>query len=399
MAEARWKYVAETRDGGSVRGYHDGPDETAIAARLRSDGLRPVSIRRERGGLGKGAGAPIPERVYARLVRGLADLVQAGIPVRDALAALARRERHARAAAFLSRLGERLDAGSGLAAAIAEDPARPPRLLAAMIAAGEATGQLGTVLDRLATQMEAGQALRSELSGQMIYPLAVLGLITLTLVFLSYVVLPQFEVLFRNAGAEPPRETALVFAAGAGLRTFGVWIALALLAGLLLGRRLAERLPGLGDRLIEPLPVIGQARRKLDAARYGRALGLLLESGQPLSRAEPVARSLVASPLRRAALARAGGRIRDGQALAPALGAEKALPEEMIAFVELGEKTGRLGALLERGAELHEAEARRLLKRSVELLGPAMVAILGLFVAAVIASVMSGVLSLNEVVY
>ncbi len=139
--------------------------------------------------------------------------------------------------------------------------------------------------------------------------------------------------------------------------------------------------------------------RTLEAARYCRTLGLLLTSGQPLSRAESVARSALGSSELRARYARAGDAVRAGESLSAALGRENVLPAQALRFIELGERTGRLDAMLTRAAQLHDREVRTMLKRSVELIGPVMIAILGLCVGGVIAAVMSGVLSLNEVVY
>ncbi|PWE18717.1 hypothetical protein DDZ18_03755 [Marinicauda salina] len=394
-----WRYVAEARDGRTVKGRLPGASEQAVADRLRADGLRPVLIRQARGRL-FGSGPPrLSPKQYARVVRSLADLLGSGIPLRDALAMLVRREKDGRTKALLSRLEARVSAGDSLTAALRADPLDPPRLLPAISSAGEASGELAASLDQLASQMEADQAVRAEITGQLVYPAALLALIFATLVFLAWFVLPQFDSLFANTGAPPPPETAAILAAGKAIRAAGLWIALAVLLGLLGGRRVLEARPGVGDRIAGAIPVMRGVRAKLDTARYCRSLSLLLAAGQPLARAEPVARSAVASPIRRAALVAAGERLRSGQSFASALRDEAALPEEIAGFVELGEKTGRLAALLARAADIYESEARQTLKRTVELLGPAMTAILGLFVAAVIASVISGVLSLNEVVY
>jgi len=293
----------------------------------------------------------------------------------------------------------RVAEGDSLTAALEADPLDLPALLPAIVAAGEASGELAGALDELAGQMEADDRVRAEITGQLVYPFALLALIFATLVFLAWFVLPQFDSLFANAGAPPPPETAAVLAAGSAIRGAGLWMALAVLIALLAGRRLLEARPAIADRIAEAIPLVRGVRARLDTARYCRSLSVLLGAGQPLARAEPVARSAVASALRRARLSRAGERIRSGQGFARALREERALPEEIAGFAELGENTGRLGALMARASDLYEGEARETLRRAVQLLGPAMTAILGLFVAAVIASVISGVLSLNQVVY
>lgn len=400
MADAsHWRYVAEGRDGRTVKGRLAGASQEAVAEHLRAEGLRPVLIRQARGRLGGSGPGRLSRKQYTRMVRALADLLGSGIPLRETLAMLARREKSGPVKAFLSRIEARVASGETLTAALRADPLDLPRLLPAISSAGEASGQLARSLDELAGQMEADDAVRAEITGQLVYPLALLALIFATLAFLAWFVLPQFDALFANTGAPPPPETAAILAAGKVIRTGGVWIAIAVLLALLAGHRLLGARPQIGDRIAGAVPIVRGVRARLDTARYCRSLSLLLAAGQPLARAEPVARSAVASPTRRAALAAAGERLRSGQSFARALREENALPEEIYGFVELGEKTGRLSALLARAADMYESEARQTLKRTVELLGPAMTAILGLFVAAVIASVISGVLSLNEVVY
>ncbi len=397
-----WRYLAETPAGEARRGEVRATSEAEAAADLRAQGLHPIRLRLASGAGAASTGAAsarLDAQTHARLMRGLADLVGAAIPVRDALAALARRESRPRARAYLVRLAARVEAGEGLAAALGADPAGAPRLAVAMAAAGEASGRLGPALDRLADELDAGAALRSELTGQLIYPGAVLVLFAATLGFLSYVVLPQFEPLFRNAPGATPPETAFVLAAGAFIRAAGHWVLLAGLIGVLAAGRLMSARPEIGAALLDRLPFIAGVREQMDAARYASVLALLLENGRTLARAEPTARALVLSPQRRARLERAAAAMRDGVSPGVALRDEAALPAELIDFFDLGERTGELGKLLNRAARLYDLRARRAVKRAVDLLGPALIAVLGVVMAGLIGSVMSGVLSLNEVVY
>ena len=128
-------------------------------------------------------------------------------------------------------------------------------------------------------------------------------------------------------------------------------------------------------------------------------LALLLDNGETLARAESTARGLVASAERRARLEQAAAMMRDGTSPSVALREQRALPEDMIGFFELGERTGELAKLLNRAAQLYDVTARRSVRRALDLLGPVLIASLGLLIASIIAAVMSGVLSLNEVVY
>ena len=164
-------------------------------------------------------------------------------------------------------------------------------------------------------------------------------------------------------------------------------------------RALASVFSGAAGRALIAAPLAGPLLVKADAARYVRTLSLLLSAGYALVRAEPVARATVRLDIVRARLEAAAGEVREGRGFADALMRHKALPGEMLRLAELGETSGKLSLMLMRAGELAERDVRLALKRTGELIGPAMIAILGIAVGLIIAAVMSGVLSLNEVVY
>lgn len=396
-----WRYTIEQADGRLLRGEVVGRTEAEALLKLRALGGTPLEMSRAGSGRGlfSGRRAALVSSEILDFTRGIAELIDAGIPLRDALASLAQREKRPVLRAALVRIEDQVRNGEAFSRALESDSGQFPRLLIALVRAGEASGLLAKNLIELAAQMEDERSLRQDLIGQMIYPMALVVLISLTLVFLSYFVLPQFETIFLDAGVAPPPETAFVLAAGAFLRAYAIWIP-AMMIALAIGARLLARQFRAGlDRLLQHIPALGAILRTLEAARYCRTLGLLLTSGQPLSRAEAVARSAIGSSELQARYAVAGDAVRAGESLSVALGRENVLPAQALRFIELGEKTGRLDAMLTRAAQLHDREVRNMLKRSVELIGPVMIAILGLCVGGVIAAVMSGVLSLNEVVY
>lgn len=397
-ATARWRYVAQHSDGRTLRGEVEAASEAEAAARLSGEGLTPVRLTARRGPALESGSERLSEARFASLIRSLSDLTGAAVPVRDALAALKARARHRGEAALLSRVLEKVERGTSLSQALKDDPAGAPPLVPAMIAAGEASGRLGPVLETLSGELEARVETRKELTSALLYPFAIFILFIVTIFFLSYAVLPEFETLFRGAGDAPP-ETAFVLAAGALVRTAGPWLLMAGLALVLVAGRIMARRPEIAARVADHTPLLSGVRAKLDAARYAKTLALLLDNGQPFARAEPVARALVASPARKARLAQAAALMRDGAGPGDAFEKTGALPDSMLDLIKLGERTGGLALLLNRAAQLYETEARRTVRRGAELLGPALIAMLGIVMAGLIGSVMSGVLSLNEVVY
>jgi len=396
-----WRYVGETVDGRTIRGQVDGRDEEEALSRVRALGATPIELAPAARGnsIFSDGRTELSSAESLIFVRGLADLVEAGIPVRDALICLSDREKRPVLKGFIDRLETRVGNGDPLSKALQEDVAQPPRLLIALVSAGEASGLLGENLVELARQMDGEHELRQELIGQMVYPIALVVLISLTLVFLSYFVLPQFETIFSDARATPPPETQFVFAVGEFLRTYAIWIPALMILALIALQTMARQFAAALSAFVLRIPMVGTTLMKLDAARYCRTLGLLLASGASLTKAEGVARMSVGSAFLQRRHERVANDVRSGLSLSAALEQHKALPSDALRFVELGERTGRLDTMLARAAALYDGEVRNILKQTVDLIGPLMIAILGLCVGGVIAAVMSGVLSLNDVVY
>ena len=396
-----WRYLGETRDGETVRGELAGRDEADALNQVRQLGVTPIDVSPARVSFAafSGSRARLSPAEIEAFVRGLADLLQAGIGLAEAVNNLAQGEKRRVLRRFLERLSARIMAGDSLTAALSSDPAQPPNLLIGLARAGEETGDLGAVLHRYADQIEAENEMRQTLIGQLVYPAALVGFIFVTLLFLAYIVLPQFETVFANANATPPPQTAFVFAAGSFLRDFGIWLPAAVI-GLAIGvQMLARTYPDVLDRARLGLPVIGALTRKGLAARYCGALGFLLASGAPMARAEAVARATLDSALARARLDEAATRLRAGTALSQALAGTHLFEAETLRLVALGEKSGELAAMLSRAAQLSQTAQERFAGRALNLIGPGLTALLGLAVGGVILSVMSGVLSLNEVVF
>jgi type II secretory pathway component PulF len=396
-----WRYVGETVDGRTIRGQVDGRNEEEALSRVRALGATPIELAPAiRGNSMFSDGRTELSSAEALVfVRGLADLVEAGIPVRDALICLSDREKRPVLKGFIDRLETRVGNGDPLSKALQEDVAQPPRLLIALVSAGEASGLLGENLVELARQMDGERELRQELIGQLVYPIALVVMIILTLVFLSYFVLPQFESIFDDARATPPAITLFVFEVGQFMRNYAVWIPAGFVLVLVALRTIFRQFEAVLSGITLRIPVFGTTIFKLESARYCRTLGLLLASGSALSNAERVARMSVGSVLLKRRHDLASEEVRAGVSLSSALEKHGAIPSDALRFVELGERTGRLDVMLGRAATLYDGEVRNTLRSAVDLIGPLMIAILGLCVGGVIAAIMLGVLSLNDVAY
>ena len=395
-----WRYKAEFPDGRVVDGEIVAPNEAAAARQVRALGATPVRLSKT-----AAAGQLFAKRrelntgEVLSLIRGLSDLLCAGVPLRTALESLAARERRPVLKATLERLDQRVRTGDALSEALSADPSRPPALVVAMAEAGEASGDLGPTLRDLAERMEANHDVREDIKGQLAYPIFIAVLAFMTLLGMAHFVLPTFETLFSDQGAVPPPETAFVLEAGAFVRQWGHWSPVLVVLAMIVIKTLARPFLYELEMMALAIPIVGAAHMRLQAARYCHTLGQLLKAGYALARAEPIAREVLGSEVARRRLSGVAESVRAGGRFGDAVRRHEALPDDFQRLIELGEQTGALSDMLIRSAAMAELEVARQVKRWSELLSPVLIVALALCVLVVIVSVLMGVLSLNEVVY
>jgi general secretion pathway protein F len=235
----------------------------------------------------------------------------------------------------------------------------------------------------------------------MIYP-ALLAVASIGSVWLLLTqVLPQFVPLFAQSGAALPASTQFLIAAGNFASTGGPWVlAGVVLAGLAARQALRRPGPGLAaDRLLLRLPVVGGLLRELEAARFCRTLGTLIQNGVPLLAALAIAREAVANRAVVQAVEAAALRAKGGAGLAEPLAEAGVFPARTIHLLRLGEETAQLGAMALRAAEIHEERTRLSVQRLVALLVPAITVLMGAVVAGIVSSLLLAMLSLNNLAH
>ncbi len=404
QTDRQWRYSAEDNQGSVVKGALGAVDLNKAIARLKEQGLAPINIEEERQTSvrlfsPRRTGGAISHNDLTLFCARMADLLNAGVTASRALALIADQARRKGLKQFAARLHNQIRKGEALSAALTSDPAAPPRIMIALVASGEALGDLGGQFARLASSFETRATLRKEIVSQLIYPAALFVLIVLTMVFLSFFVLPQFESVFLSASASPPAETRFVLAAGAFIRAYWHIAAFGLAALILLTRFFIDRNRRGWERLVLSAPILGAMVRKMETARYCRSLGELLSGGMPLARAMPIAHAALSNSHIRDGVSTIEADIRNGTPLSKAAKATPAFQRDAMSFFELGEETGDLGKMIEKSADYLDGQITTSLKRFAALSGPIMTAIMGLMTAGVIAAVMAGVLSLNDAVY
>ena len=401
-----FRYTAIGPGGDIQRGLMDAATEAEVITRLQRQGSMPMRAEPAGGGStlsgllhsDLGARRGLRKQEVADFVRELATMLGAGQDLDRALRYLQETAANARVLRVVTELRDAVRDGSPLSVAMARAPGSFARLHIGLVRAGEAGGKLAVTLARMADLLDRQRSLAATISSALIYPCLLLVAAIGSVALLLTQVLPQFVPMFEQSGATLPASTQLLIDAGDAVSSYGLYALLALAVGLLAGRALLRR-PGprlLADRFLLRLPVIGTLLREILAARFTRVLGTLLTNGVSLIPALGVVRDAVGNLAAVAAIDLATASARGGGGLSQKLSDARIFPPRTIHLLRLGEENAQLGPMALRAADIHEERTRLATQRLVALLVPAITILMGLAVAGIVASLMTAMLSLND---
>ena len=385
--------------------------DTARAARslLRAQALVPLAVELLGAHPGATAGqAPSwSERLLTRAVfnatslavwtRQLAALVASGLPLERALAALADEAEDERQHHLVAALRAEVNAGSSFARALAQHPREFSAIYCAVIGAGEASGSLGQVLERLADDLEERLQLRAKLMGAALYP-AIVTLVSITIVlFLVAYVVPQVAGVFAGTKRALPFLTVAMLAVSDAVRHYG-WALLIALVLIAAGARLAlaqEEFRQKFDAAWLRLPLLGRLARGYNAARFA---SMLAGAGVPILKALQAAAETLGNRALRADALNALVLVREGAPLASALAQHPRFPALLSMFARLGEQTGQLPLMLQRAATQLGTDVQRRALHLATLLEPLLIVAMGLVVMLIVLAVLLPIIQLNQLV-
>ena len=388
--------------------------DTARAARslLRAQALVPLAVELLGAHPGATAGqAPSwSERLLTRAVfnatslavwtRQLAALVASGLPLERALAALADEAEDERQHHLVAALRAEVNAGSSFARALAQHPREFSAIYCAVIGAGEASGSLGQVLERLADDLEERLQLRAKLMGAALYP-AIVTLVSITIVlFLVAYVVPQVAGVFAGTKRALPFLTVAMLAVSDAVRHYG-WALLIALVLIAAGARLAlaqEEFRQKFDAAWLRLPLLGRLARGYNAARFASTLAMLAGAGVPILKALQAAAETLGNRALRADALNALVLVREGAPLASALAQHPRFPALLAMFARLGEQTGQLPLMLQRAATQLGTDVQRRALHLATLLEPLLIVAMGLVVMLIVLAVLLPIIQLNQFV-
>jgi general secretion pathway protein F len=332
--------------------------------------------------------------------RQLAGLVAAGLPLERALTALSEEADDDRQRNLVAALRAEVNAGSSFGRALAQHPREFPDIYTAVIGAGEQSGQLGQVLERLADDLEEQLALRAKLMGAALYPAIVTVVAVVIVLFLMGYVVPQVAGVFAGTKRALPMLTVAMLALSGFLRNWG-WALLFALFFIAISLRMAlgnARFREKFDAAWLRLPLLGRLARGYNAARFAGTLALLAGAGVPILKALQAAAETLSNRAMRADALDALVLVREGAPLASALARKARFPGLVSMFARLGEQTGRLPDMLQRAATQLSAEVQRRALQLATLLEPLLIVAMGGIVMLIVLAVLLPIIQLNQLV-
>ncbi len=397
-----YRFEALDAAGKSSSGLLEADNAKAARVQLRAQSLVPLEVTPVAAGNSVETRVSFGRRVFSTTslsvwTRQLAGLVVSGLPLERALTALGDEAEDDRQRELVAHLKSEVNAGSPFARALASSPREFDDVYRAVVAAGEQSGALGAVLERLADDLEERQALKGKLIGAIAYPAIVSLIAVVIVVFLVTYVVPQVASVFTSSKRALPGLTVAMLAISAFLRDWG-WLLLLALAAAGTTLKLMLRNEGFRERFdaaLLNLPLAGRLARGYNAARFAGTLAMLAGAGVPILKALQAAAETLSNRAMRSDALDALVQVREGAPLASALATKKRFPGLLAMFARLGEQTGQLPQMLDRAARQLGAEMQRRAMAVATLLEPLLIVAMGGVVMLIVLAVLLPIIQLN----
>jgi len=409
-----YSFEALSADGATRKGIIEADTARAARGMLRAQALVPLAVLPVGGGAnakgtpdsGTGWNATLWSRpvfnatALAIWTRQIAGLVTSGLPLERALTALSEESEDPAQRQLVAGLRAEVNGGTAFAAALALHPREFSATYCAVIGAGEHSGHLGGVLERLADDLEQSQELKAKLIGAALYP-AIVSLVAIAIVmFLLGYVVPQVAQVFAGSKRALPTLTVIMLGLASFVRNQG-WLMLLTLIAAAGGFKLAWTSAAFREKFDAfwlTLPILGKLARGYNAARFAGTLAMLAGAGVPILRALQAAADTLSNRAMRADALDALVLVREGTPLASALAHKKRFPGLLSMFARLGEQTGQLPVMLDRAARQLGTEVQRRALQLATLLEPLLIVVMGLVVMLIVLAVLMPIIQLNQLV-
>ena len=401
-----FEYTALDTGGRERKGILEGDTARQVRQLLRERQLLPVTVTEvAQKEATQQRTLSLVRRVSAAdlslFTRQLATLVRAGLPLEESLLAVSQQTEKPRVQSIVLGVRSRVMEGHTLADGFSDFPRVFPEIYRATVAAGEQSGHLDTVLERLADYTEGREEIRQKVLGAMLYPIALtimcFGIVSGLLVY----VVPKVVNVFESSHAELPFITRVLIGVSGFFRSYGLYLLIGIaLVAFLISRWLRQPGPRRSyHRLQLRLPLVGKLSRGFNTARFTRTLSILSASSVPVLEALRIAGEVVTNLPMRDAVLEASQRVREGAPIGRSLAVSRLFPPMTIHLISSGESSGQLESMLERAAISQERELDGLLGAMVGLLGPMLIVVMGLFVMGIVFAMLLPIFEINSLIH
>ncbi len=404
-----YEYVALDEKGREKKGFIDATGLTAARQQLREQGVYPVEInpstQKKEASLSSILEINIWQRISAKEIsvftRQLSTLLGAGIPLVPSFNVLLGQTKNPLLRKVLAQIRGDLTEGKSFTASMENFPRIFPPFYLNMVKAGEASGTINLVLDRLADFSESQQALMSNIRSLLIYPIVMFIVGTLVILFMMTFVVPQITEIFSDMHQTLPLITTILIGISDFLKLFW-WLVLLLIAAVIVVFKYATNTTQAGRRWWDSVrlkaPVFGAINMKIAIARFSRTLATLLQSGVPLLTAMDIVRNVVNNVIVGETITRAAKDVEEGQSLAAPLSQSGLFPPMVTEMIAVGEQSGSLEKMLNRVANAYETEAQADTLALTSLMGPLMVLGMGLIVLFIVVAILLPIFEMNQLI-
>ena len=384
LIEFAWEGVDQKRV--KAAGEIEAPGMAQAKAILRQRGIRVKKIKRKPKPLFSST-KPINVTDISFASRQMATMIGAGIPVAQTLQGIGKGHDSASMEKLMMDLSKEVESGTSLSASLKKFPQYFNRLYTSLVEAGEESGKLDIMLDRVATYNEKMEAIRSKVKSAMMYPTIVLCIAVIVIILLLLFVIPQFESLFEGFGAELPTLTKTIVDASRWLQDkwyimFGVVIGSVFM--FVTAYKRSEKMQFAMDRILLRAPVFGIILKKSALARFARTLSIIFGAGVPLVDGMDTVAASSGNRVYQQAIMEVKSEISTGRSLESSMAATGVFPNMMLQMVSSGEESGELEVMLDKIAEFFEREVDDAVEALSSLIEPIMISILGIIIGTMV---------------
>ena len=400
-----FEFVALDKSGKESKGLLEGDTPRHVRQMLRERQLLPVSVtevakkesrRQSNFSIRRGMSAS----ELALLTRQLATLSQAGLPLEEALLAVSQQNENPRTQSILLGVRSRVMEGHSLADGLADFPQAFPELYRATVAAGEQSGHLDAVLERLAEFTETRQVLQQQIRNALIYPIALVVTAVAIISFMLAYVVPKVVYIFENYDQQLPLLTRIMIGASDFIRDYWVALIIGIIATVYGIRQLLKK-EGPKRKfhhLLLRLPVVSKLTRGINTARFTQTLSILAGSGVPILESLRIAAQVVVNVPMREAVEEASLRIREGAMISRSLAASRLFPPMTTHLISSGEASGRLEEMLHRAATNQEREVDGLIATLLGIMQPLLVIVMAAIVLMIVLAILLPIFEINTLI-